>query len=162
MKSKPKTVHEHLEELRAIKRKEHHPLIHEIHRTHRISRKTLFYVKEYGPHSHVARTIVKESIAVLLFASILSSFGGLALENIKGIFISLMPLVILLPAMNDMFGDYGAIASSRFSTMLHEGRINSRPWANPELRKLFAQVLVISLITAGLSAAVALAISGFS
>src|SRR3990167_2010559 len=99
-------VRKHLQKLQKIKREKYHPLIHKIHKKHKISRKTLFYVKEYGPHTNVPKTIIKESIKILLFASIISSFGGLALENIKTIFISITPLIILLPILNDMIGDY--------------------------------------------------------
>lgn len=154
-----KTLRRHLEKLRKVERKKHHPLLHKIHKKHRISRKTLFYVKEYGPHTNVPRTIIKESIKILLLASIISSFGGLALENIKTVFVSIIPLIIILPALNDMIGDYGTIASARLSTMLHEGLIKERCWSNKELKKLFVQIFIISIITAIFSSAIALAVS---
>ena len=157
-----KTVRKHLEKLRLVERKKYHPLIHKIHKKHRISRKTLFYVKEYGSHANVPRTIVRESIKILVFASIISSFGGLALEQIKAVFISIMPLIILVPALNDMIGDYGIIVSSRFSSMLYEKGIKRVWWMDSELRRLFAQIIVIALLTAVISSAAALAISAFS
>ena len=98
----------------------------------------------------------------MLLASLVSSLGGLALENIKEVFVSIIPLVVLLPALNDMFGDYGSIVSSRFSTMLHTGKVNSKWWLNMELRKLFAQVLVIAVILAIASALFSFFITGFS
>lgn len=159
---KHKQVRKHLELLRAKARKHYHPLTEKIHRKHALSKKTLFYVKEYGPHSNVLNVIVKESLFILLFASLVSSLGGLALENIKSIFISIVPLLVLLPALNDMFGDYGSIVSARFSTMLHTGEINGKWWLNKELRKLFAQVLVIAVFLAIASSIVSLIITGFS
>lgn len=153
---------ESLKKLSKIKKREHHPLIHKIHKKHKISRKTLFYIKEYGPHTNVPKTIIKESIKILLFASIISSFGGLALEHIKTIFISIIPLVVLLPTLNDMIGDYGAIISSRFSTMLHEKKINKKWWINKNLKKLFYQILIIGSITTIISSLAALIISSFS
>jgi mgtE-like transporter len=155
-------IRKHLEALAAKERKHYHPLIEAIHKKHQLSRKTLFYIKEYGPHSNVARTIIKESIWILLLASLVSSLGGLALESIKEVFVSIIPLVVLLPALNDMFGDYGSIVSSRFSTMLHTGKVNSKWWLNTELRKLFAQVLVIAVILAIASALFSFFITGFS
>lgn len=152
----------HLEKLRRIKRKKHHELIHKIHKEHGISKKTLFYVKEYGPHSHIAKTIIRESIKILLFASIISSLGGLMLEHIKETFVEIIPLIILLPGLNNMIGSYGTIISSRFSTMLHEGKIKSKWWKNKEVMHIFAQISVISLLTAALSLALSFAISGFS
>lgn len=157
-----KTLRKDLEELRSIRRKSHHPLVHEIHKKHKISKKTLFYVKEYGAHTNVSRTIIRESIKILLLASIISSFGGLALEHIKTIFISIIPLIVLLPALNDMVGDYGTIISSRFSTMLHEGKIKRNFLDNEELKKLFIQIFIISIIIAGFSSVIALIISKFS
>jgi cation transporter-like permease len=151
-----------LQELQKIKRFSYHPLVHHIYETHKISKKTLFYVKEYGEHTNVAKTIIKESLKILLLTSILSSIGGFTIEHIKTIFISIVPLVILLPALNDMVGDYGTILSSRFSTMLHKGTVGEKWWDNEELRLLFVQVLVIAILTTIISAAVALAISSFS
>lgn len=106
------------------------------------------------------KTILKESIRIILFASLISSLGGLALENIKTVFISLMPLVILFPALNDMIGDYGAILSSRFSTMLHKGEVKKQ-WWTPEVKKMFIQVMFVAIVTAFLSATIALAVSKY-
>ncbi|HLC89144.1 MAG TPA: magnesium transporter [Candidatus Nanoarchaeia archaeon] len=152
---------QHLRKLQKIKRKKHHPLIHQIHQRHKISKKTLFYVKEYGPHSHVPRTIIRESIKILIFASVLSSLGGLALEHIKAIFVSVLPLIILLPTLNDMVGDFGTIIASRFSTMLHENGIKKKIFI-PELKQLWNQVLVISVITTILTVLLAIIISYLS
>lgn len=155
-------AHKHLKKLQKLKRKHYHPLIHEIHKKHNISKKTLFYVKEYGPHSNVPKTIIKESIRILLFASLISSLGGLALENIKTFFVTIIPMIILLPVLNDMIGDYGTIVSSRFSTLLHEGMVKKEWWREIEVRKLFFQITAVSLITAIASLTVALILAGFS
>jgi len=151
-----------LKRLSKIERSRHHPLIHKIHKEHGISKKTLFYVKEYGPHSNIPRTIIKESIKILILASIISSFGGLALEQIKPLFISIIPLVILLPALNDMIGDYSMIISSKFTTLLYENRIWSRWWRDGDIRKLFAQILIISLLTSIAAAGAAVLITNLS
>ena len=152
----------HLEKLRKLKRREYHPLAHKIHKKHKISRKTLFYVKEYGTHTNVPRTIIKESIKILLLASVLSSLGGLSLEHIKIVFVSIIPLVILLPALNDMLGDIGSIFSSKYSAMLHEGLVKGNLWKNHRVRKLFAQLFVIAAIMALFSSSIAITISYFS
>ena len=113
MKNKEK-IKIYLERIRKLKREKHHPLIHEVHKKHNISRQTLFYIKEYGKNSNVSGTIVRESIKILLLASIISSFGGLALDRIELFFLSIYPLVLLLPSLNNMIGNYGTIISSRF------------------------------------------------
>ncbi len=149
-----------LEKLQKIKRPKHHPLIHKIHHVHKISKKTLFYVKEYGQHSNVPKTIIKESVKIILLASLISAFGGFALEQIKTAFLTMIPLIILLPALNDMVGDYGSIVSARFSTMLHKGEVQKKWWKEKEVQKLFWQIMIIAAITALFSAAISLTIAG--
>src|SRR3989344_2313826 len=156
-----KNIKKHLEELRNLKREKYHPLIHKIHKKHKISKKTLFYVKEYGQKSSAFKTIIKESVKILLFASIVRSLGGFAIENVKNYFILLIPLIILLPTLNDMLGDYGTIISSRFSTMLHEGKIKNSLSRNKELKELILQIFIIALIMGVFSAVAALTISDF-
>ena len=56
-----KSITKHLEKLRKIKKKNYHHLQYKIHKKHNISKKTLFYVKEYGPNANVTKTIFKES-----------------------------------------------------------------------------------------------------
>lgn len=158
-----KDINEYLNEVAKLERKQYPALAHEVHKQHNISKRTLFYIREYGVHSNVPHTIIKESIKILLFASILSSLGGLAFENIKETFISLIPLIILFPVLNDQIGGYGGVVSSKFSSMLHEGKIEGRKWwKNKELNMLFAQILIASIITAVLGALFALVISFFS
>src|SRR3989344_7341928 len=101
---KHKNIIKHLHKLRKYKRKERCRLFYKIHKKHGISKRTLFYVKEYGEQTNATKTIIKASIKILLLATIISSIGGFALENIKTAFISIVPLVILLPALNDMIG----------------------------------------------------------
>ena len=154
-----KAIKHHLELLRKVSRKSLHPLIHKIHKAHKISKRTLFYIKEYGIHSNVPHTIIKESIKILLLASIISSFGGLAIESIKDKFFSIIPLVILLPALNNLIGDYGIIVSSRFSNMLYEGKVRKKWWDTPELKELFGHMIIITLITTIMSSLLAILIS---
>lgn len=150
-----------LKQLEKIERREHHPLIHRIHEKNHLSKKTLFYIKEYSSKSHIARVIIKESIGILIFASLLSALGGFSLEYIKERFISLMPLIMLLPALNGMIGGYGIIISSRFTALLHSGKHENKEY--PEIIKnLHAQVLISSFITAVLGIIIALIISAFS
>jgi cation transporter-like permease len=152
----------HLQRIRKFKRHQYHPIIHKIHKKHNISKRTLFYVKEYGPHTNVPKTIIKESIKILLLASVISSLGGLALENIKTSFSVLVPIIILLPILNDMIGDYGTIISSKFSTLLHEGHAEHGVFRSTELRHLFFRIIIIAFITAVFSALFVMAVSGIS
>lgn len=156
-----RTLRQHIEKLRKVRRSEHHPLIYTIHKKHKVSKRTLFYIKEYGPHSHVAKTILRESIEIILLAAILSSFGGFALERVKLLFMQIIPLIIMFPTLNAMIGDYGIIVSSRFSTMLHEGKVKNDIWSSRILKILFMQIMLIAFITAILSTGLSLITSKF-
>ena len=135
--------------LHGIKRHKHHPVIHLIHKKHRISYKTLFYMKEYGTKSHVASVIMKESMKILIITAIISSVGGVGLENVKEKLIAIIPLLIMLPALNDMIGDYGTIVSSKFTAMLYTGKIDIRKGVlkSAEMRNLAKMLFAIALIT---------------
>lgn len=148
-----------MQELNKLRRRHYHPLQHEIHHTHKISRKTLFYIKEYGAQSHTVKTIMKESIGILLLASFISLSGGLALEQIKPILLSIIPLIVLLPALNGMIGSFGTVISSRFSTMLFEGKVKKDWQKNKELNKLLIQIIIISIIMALISGIISLLFS---
>ncbi len=152
------TLAKYLGKLQEIRRRSYHPLVHKVHRRYGISKKTLFYVKEYGPRANVPKTIIKESIKLLLLTSIISSLGGLALEHVKMLLVSVMPLLILLPTLNDMIGDFGTITAACVSTMLHEGKLRGRVFTE-EVKKLFVQILLVALLISFASAVVALSIS---
>ncbi|MEM3126892.1 MAG: magnesium transporter [Candidatus Woesearchaeota archaeon] len=154
-----KTIRHHLEKLRKIRRSKHHPLIHHIHKKYKISKKTLFYVKEYGSHANVTRTILKESWKILILSAIFSLLGGFAIENISVLLASVIPLVIMMPTLNDMIGDYGTIVSARFSTMLHEGKVRKKWWQTNELRTLFSEIFIIAVFLAIVSAVLSIVIS---
>lgn len=156
-----KKITKHLRALINIKRKKYHPLIHKIHKEHKISKRTLFYIKEYGPHSNIPRVVIKESIKILVLASIISLFGGFSIEKIKNIFLSITPFVILLPTLNDLVGDFGTIVSSKFSTMLHEGKLKEKWWRQAQILKLYYQIMLIGFISVVLSSILSIGISNF-
>lgn len=157
-----RVIRKHLEKLRGIKRSKYHPLIHKLHKKHNISKKTLFYIKEYGPNTNVSKTIIRESIKILILASLISSFGGLAFEHIKLLLVSITPLIILLPALNTMIGNFGIVVSSKFSSMLYEGKIKKNWWKNEDIKKLFMQIFVIAILSIIFSSLIAFIASSFS
>ena len=156
-----KNVIKHLLKIRRLKKNEHHAMLYKVHKKYGISKRTLFYVKEYD-NSNITRTILKESVLILLLASVISSLGGFALANVKTAFFSIIPLIIMLPVLNDMVGDYGIIISSKFSGMLHMGRIRGNILMNEHLRKLFIQIMIIALLTASICSIIALGLSTFA
>lgn len=116
-------------------------------RTRRISHRTLFYMREYGPHAHVASNIMKESVKVLFLASAISSLGGMGLQLVETKFITIIPLLVLLPALNDMIGDFGSVVGSKFSVALFRGFIGEKWWKSRFLNELFFAVLAIAVIS---------------
>ena len=106
--------------------------------------------------------IITESVWILLFASLLSSIGGFGVEGIKQGIIALLPLLILMPALNDMTGDYGIIITSRFTTMLFEGKIKPKNWWKSHLlHRLLGEVVIIGMFSAIYIAVLASIIAGF-
>ena len=73
-----------------------------------------------------------------------------------------MPLLILMPSLNTMIGSYGTIMSSRFTTLLHEGKIKNKWYKNEEMRQLIKQIFIIALIMSVLSSTIAFTISSLS
>ena len=102
-----------------LKRHRYHILQHKIREKHNVSRGTVFYMKEYGPHSHVSSVIIKESFKMLVLAALLTSLGGLGIQGIKQNLILILPLLIILPALNAMVGNIGTVVSSKFTTALY-------------------------------------------
>lgn len=106
--------------------------------------------------------IITESVWILLFASLLSSIGGFGVEGIKQGILALLPLLILMPALNDMTGDYGIIITSRFTTMLFEGKIKPKNWWKSHLlHRLLGEVVIIGFFSAVYIAVLACIIAWF-
>jgi len=136
------------ERIEKLPRKKHHPLGHHIRKKHNISHKTFYWMKEFSPKSHIATVIIKESLKILILASILSSIGGIALHGAQEKIIAVLPLLILLPALNDMIGNFGTIVSSKFTTMCYTGNMKESLWKSPQIRSLFITVMTVGLLSA--------------
>ncbi len=93
--------------------------------------------------------IITESIGILMLTSLLSSIGGFGVEGIKSSIIAILPLLILMPALNDMTGDYGIIIASRFTTMLFEKKIKPGHWWRSHLiHRLLGEIIIIAVFSA--------------
>ncbi len=93
--------------------------------------------------------IITESIGILLLASLLSALGGLSIQSISQNLFLLLPLLILMPALNDMTGDYGGIVVSRFTTLLYTGKIKEKNWWKSHLlHRMLGEVLIIGTFSA--------------
>lgn len=92
--------------------------------------------------------IIKQSTPVLIFAAIISSLGGIGLTGIEEKLTAFLPLVILVPALNSMAGNFGIIIVSRFTTYLQEKRIKKFRWDSKLLRHLFKDVFFVAIVSA--------------
>ncbi len=135
--------------------------IKKLHKKHNLHHRTMFYMKEYGPGKDVHVVIVKESLRILILTSVISTIGGLSLQTIESHLVTIIPFLILLPALNGMIGNYGAIISSRFTTGLYLGKITHRWWRSENLRDLFGDVIKIGIFSAIYISLLSLAISSF-
>lgn len=96
----------------------------------------------------LAKKILKESVKVLIAASIISSVGGVGFEILKAKIAALIPLVIMLPALNDMIGDFGTIISSKFTILLYQKKVHKNWWNSFELGDQFRIISTIALFAA--------------
>ncbi len=94
------------------------------------------------------REIFKESIGVLLVSSVIGLIGGLFLRSIEERLLVILPLVILLPALNGMIGDFGIIMTSKITTALYERKIKKNGFHSKIVRHLFKEILPISILSA--------------
>ncbi|MBI2583788.1 MAG: magnesium transporter [Candidatus Aenigmarchaeota archaeon] len=131
-----------------IKRRRYNHSLHRLARKECISPGCLFYMKEYGPHSNVARVIVKEALAVLLLTSLISSVAGIGLEGIRSHFAVIIPIIILLPALNNAIGGFGTIVSSKFTELIYTGRVSKNWWKSDEVTSMLKFVYVVGFISA--------------
>ncbi|MDO8556014.1 MAG: magnesium transporter [Nanoarchaeota archaeon] len=66
------------------------------------------------------KKIIKESLPVLLAASVIASLGGIGLEHIKEHLVTFLPFFIMLPALNGLVGDHSMIMVAKFTTYLNK------------------------------------------
>ncbi|MAG45434.1 MAG: hypothetical protein CMH63_01525 [Nanoarchaeota archaeon] len=92
--------------------------------------------------------ILKESLGVLILASIISAFGGIGLEVVQDKIFVILPLLILFPALNGMVGNFGTIFASRYATLYHENKLSKKKFMNEALKKHYTRIVGISLIGA--------------
>lgn len=142
-------INKKFQKLHTVKRHKHHIIIHHIHRKHNISYRTIFYMKEYGTRSHAISTIMRESIKIIILAALISSIGGIGVDHVKEKVLAIIPLIIMLPALNDMIGDFGAIISSKFTTMIYTGRVslNKGIMKSRDFRKLVRNIFLVAIVS---------------
>ncbi|MEW6062819.1 MAG: magnesium transporter [Nanoarchaeota archaeon] len=92
--------------------------------------------------------IIRESIKVLIIASILSSVGGFALKGVEEKLLLLLPFIIVLPSLNGLVGDFGIIITSKFSTFLYEKHMKGELKKSLFVKHMFKEIFPLSLLSA--------------
>jgi len=70
--------------------------------------------------------IIKESIIVVILSSLLGLISGTVLSTNEGLLYSVPILLLILPALNSLIGDFTTILISRLTTHLLIGNIPSK------------------------------------
>ncbi len=94
------------------------------------------------------KQIFRESITVLLIATVISLFAGLFLRTIENSLLVILPLIILLPALNNMIGDFGIVITSRITTALYQRKVKGIWYHSTITKHLFREVIPISIFYA--------------
>ncbi|HLC55284.1 MAG TPA: magnesium transporter [Candidatus Nanoarchaeia archaeon] len=105
--------------------------------------------------------IIRESLPMLLAASLITSIGGLSLQFVQDSLMFFLPLFIMLPAMNAMMGDFGIVMVSKFTTYLSE---HPRPALQKRRRfahHLFRDMFVVALLSTAYMVMLSLLLSAF-
>ncbi|MBI2148296.1 magnesium transporter [Candidatus Woesearchaeota archaeon] len=92
------------------------------------------------------REIFRESIGVLLVSIILGLIAGMFLRNIQDSLIVILPLIIMLPALNGMIGNYGIIVTSKITTALDEKKVKNIH--SHIIKHLFKDIIPVALFSA--------------
>lgn len=82
---------------------------------------------------------VKEALPVVITTTILSTIGGFFLESIKTKLLVYLPLLVLIPPLNDMIGDFTTIIASKFTTYLYLG-------TTEKLKSSFKNIIIAAFV----------------
>ncbi|MEM4260282.1 MAG: magnesium transporter [Candidatus Woesearchaeota archaeon] len=97
----------------------------------------------------ITKKIVRESLRMLILSSIISSIGGIGIEIVQEKVIQIIPLIIIIPALNHMMGNLSTVLASKYSTLLYLGRINESNWQkSKDISDLKSTLYTIAIILA--------------
>jgi len=92
------------------------------------------------------KTIVIQSVLVMLFAGTLSAAAGLLMESNLSIILAVPIILTLIPAFLEEGGNIGSILSSRLSTQLNSGRLDAKLKINEEIKKEIINSYILSIM----------------
>ena len=92
------------------------------------------------------KTIVLQSIIVMLFAGMLSAMSGLFLESNLHILVAVPIVLTLIPAFLEEGGNIGSILSSRVATKLHTGQMDAKLSIDSEIKTEIINSYILALL----------------
>lgn len=92
------------------------------------------------------KTIVLQSVIVMLFAGTLSAASGLLLQFNLGMLLAVPIIITLIPAFLEEGGNIGNILSSRMATKLHTGQLEAKFRLDDEIKHEVINSYILSLI----------------
>ncbi|MHC1628664.1 MAG: magnesium transporter [Candidatus Nezhaarchaeales archaeon] len=94
-----------------------------------------------------AKNIVKEGALSITIAVLISSFAGVLLNaKIEGL-LAIPSLMILVPSVATMAGNFGCMIGSRIATALHLGLVRPKIERNSYLERNVIAMLIISILS---------------
>jgi mgtE-like transporter len=101
------------------------------------------------------KTILKESLPIILIAGAISICAGVVLHNNSNLLFTLPGILAIIPSFNNMGGSITSVLCCRLSSALHMGMIRPKLRRTKTLeRNIFATLIitVISFLALGLAA----------
>lgn len=93
-------------------------------------------------------SIVRDTFAVMIISNVMSSLGGIALHAVEKKILILLPVLIIIPALNALIGGFASIVSSKFTTMLYLGEFSEgKWWKSHNFKALFSKIMVAAFIS---------------
>ena len=107
------------------------------------------------------KTIVLQSVLVMLLAGTLSAAAGLLLESNLLLILEVPIILTLIPAFLEEGGNVGSILSSRLSTQLNTGRLDAKLKINDEIKHEIINSYILSLMVFPIVSVMIYFIGGF-
>ncbi len=92
------------------------------------------------------KTIVLQSVLVMLFGGTLSAVSGLMIESNLRVLITVPLIITLLPAFLEEGGNIGNILSCRMATKLHKGELDTRLSINDDIKREFINSYLLAIL----------------
>ena len=86
------------------------------------------------------KQIIKENLSTILFTSMIGLSAGMILNSLEEVLYAVPFLLTVIPALNDMIGDFSCIIASRTSTMFKLGN-------EKEIKSTFLRIFFVAIIS---------------